>query len=248
MSSIYDSYATQTGSFELDHDAEIKKVARHLMDNLLPNLPRDIDIRKCRIFEFGAGWGRNLLALRRLGAVDLSGIDISVEQVKLGRQLGLTKLDLASLKEMLDRVNTYKEFDIIIAFDVLEHLDLQELYEFSRFICKYLAPGGLLIVQVPNALTPFNPVIAGDLTHYRAFTMNSLRQLFRLCEIEDIYISGIAFAGASKVRLIRGIVARMCLAPLMRLMSWVLFGRSDDALQIEPNLLGIGRATEGARK
>jgi len=241
MSSLYDTYATQTGSVELDHRADVQRVAKHFRLRLLPTLPSDFELEKCRIFEFGAGWGRNLLAMAELGATDLCGIDISAEQVAIGRQLGLRNLELIAPGSAPPSSITQSKFDIVLAIDVLEHLDLDSLYNFSRLVRNILSPNGLFIVQVPNALAPFNPVTAGDLTHLRAFTSASLRQLFALAGTEPIYIAGIPFPGQSPAHTIRACLTRGIVSPLIRLLSCVLYGRSNDPVQVEPNLLGLAR-------
>jgi len=71
-------------------------------------------------------------------------------------------------------------FDIVLALDILEHLDNESLIELSRKILNSLKPNGKLIIQVPNGVSLINPVIYGDLTHVRAFTIESIKQLFLL--------------------------------------------------------------------
>jgi SAM-dependent methyltransferase len=242
MSSLYDTYATQTRSTDLDHRADIRRVARHLRRHLLPVLPSGIDLGKSRIFEFGAGWGRNLLALAELGACDLRGIDISAEQVAIGHRLGLDRLELVPPGAAPPSSVDEARFDIVLAIDVLEHLDLDALHAFSGLVRRTLVPGGLLIVQVPNALAPFNPVPAGDLTHLRGFTPGSLRQFLTLAGTDALHLSGIPFPGEGPGHALRSALARALVQPAAALISLLLYGRSADPVRIEPNLLCIGRA------
>jgi len=137
-------------------------------------LPSD---RTARILDVGCGYGRYLYALRRMGFTDCYGIDISGEQVAYAvSTLGLANVEHADALVWLDaRRGTY---DAILALDLLEHLPTDDLLALGRTMRDALKPGGRLIVQVPNAMAPLNPVTYGDLTHVRAFTVESLRQLF----------------------------------------------------------------------
>jgi 2-polyprenyl-3-methyl-5-hydroxy-6-metoxy-1,4-benzoquinol methylase len=247
MSSLYDTYATQTGSDLLDHSADVHRVAEHFRRRLLPALPPGVDLQRSRIFEFGAGWGRNLLALSQLGATELYGIDISEEQVAIGRRLGLANLELVIPGSALPATMRQSTFDIVLAIDVLEHLDLDGLHQFSRMVRDILRPGGLLIVQVPNAQAPFNPVTAGDLTHLRGFTPSSLRQLFALAGTDAVHVAGMPFPGHGASHRMRAAVAQGLVAPCARLLSWVLYGRSPDRVWVEPNLLGVACSRQTPR-
>lgn len=239
MSSLYDTYASQTGSATIDHLTDIHRVADHFRERLLPQLP--VDLETCRIFEFGAGWGRNLLAMAELGAKSLCGIDISKEQVAIGRRLGLSTLELVSPDTILPLSMATSKFDVVLAIDVLEHLDLAELNGFIELTKKIIEPGGFLVVQVPNSLAPFNPVVAGDLTHVRAFSPASLRQLFAIFEADVVHLAGMPFPGRSLTHVVRRAAVRFAVAPMANVFVRMLYGRLMDPVPMEPNLLGVAR-------
>ncbi len=247
MTSLYDTYASQTGASALDHRADISRVAEHYRRFLLPALRGRVDLGHCRIFEFGAGWGRNLLALTSLGANDVCGIDISPDQVALGRGLGLASLELVAAGADPLQLLGGRQFDMVLAIDVLEHLDLDTLHAFTQMVGQILVPGGLLVVQVPNALAPFNPVISGDLTHLRCFTASSIRQLFELANAQPLYLAGVPFPGSGPIARVRSALAQWLVKPFVGFVSVVLYGRSSDRVVVEPNLLAIARVREGAK-
>ena len=69
--------------------------------------------------------------------------------------------------------------DAIVAFDVIEHFDKNELIDVTDAVLRALKPGGRWIVHVPNGASPFAGIVRyGDLTHELAFTPESLSQLF----------------------------------------------------------------------
>src|SRR5438874_2057945 len=79
------------------------------------DLPRD-----ARILEAGASTGTNLRLLRDLGYAHVEGVDVSPESIKFcaGKALGQVSLgDLCRLSFPAE------QFDLVIASDVIEHLD-----------------------------------------------------------------------------------------------------------------------------
>lgn len=72
-----------------------------------------------------------------------------------------------------------ESLDAVIAFDVLEHFNRDELIGLVDEIYRVVKPNGRVIIHVPNAGSPFfGMVFYGDLTHETAFTRASLSQLF----------------------------------------------------------------------
>ncbi|MBF0491223.1 MAG: class I SAM-dependent methyltransferase [Deltaproteobacteria bacterium] len=139
---------------------------------LLPHLPHD---KKSKIIEIGCGYGRYLKALKENGFTELLGIDISEEQVVYAKEkLGLDDIFLADAFSFLeDKTSVY---DTIIACDILEHIDLEDSINLLRACFVALKTGGVLLIQVPNAICPISVHTYGDITHKRAYTLSSLRQ------------------------------------------------------------------------
>ena len=74
-----------------------------------------------------------------------------------------------------------RTFDLITALDLIEHLHKDEVLRFLDGCCAALRPGGRLILQTPNADTPWAASIRyGDFTHEVCFNSNSLGRLMRL--------------------------------------------------------------------
>jgi SAM-dependent methyltransferase len=72
-----------------------------------------------------------------------------------------------------------RKFDVVIAFELLEHLDQQEQQELVRLIRRILKPGGMVVMSTPNRL-----VFSGGRKrsrypfHKHELTVNELKQLF----------------------------------------------------------------------
>lgn len=133
--------------------------------------------RSARILDLGCGPGALLFFLREHGYQNLAGVDRSAAQVESARSLGLSGVHEGDLFEALRAVPP-QSLDVVVAFDVLEHLRKDEQLAMVDAIHAALAPEGRLIAHVPNGDSPFfGRVYFGDFTHEVAFTRGSMNQL-----------------------------------------------------------------------
>jgi len=109
-------------------------------------LPRNPD---ARILDIACGEGALLSFLRTLGYSNLSGFDLSAENVEICHSLGLgfvRRFDALRLAEFSPGVR----YDAIFALDILEHLPKQWAVAFLEQARALLAPRGCLVLQTPN--------------------------------------------------------------------------------------------------
>jgi 2-polyprenyl-3-methyl-5-hydroxy-6-metoxy-1,4-benzoquinol methylase len=146
----------------------LKKIIRdHLPSNLA-----------IRILELGCGGGELLSQIREAGYSRIRGIDLSAEQVARAHQRGLQ--DLVERGDALRFLACEGDasYDVLIAIDVIEHLSKDEVLQFITESRRILAPGGRLIIHVPNGDSPFcGSIRYCDITHELAFTPKSVHQL-----------------------------------------------------------------------
>jgi SAM-dependent methyltransferase len=138
------------------------------------HVPKD---RDCAVLDLGCGKGELLSILAAKGYGNLEGVDCSPLQVRR-RVVPCVRLGdgLSALKESADR-----SLDVVIAFDVIEHLMREELLSWATEVRRTLKAGGRWIVHVPNAASPFGSRVRySDLTHELAFTRESIGQLAQL--------------------------------------------------------------------
>jgi len=122
--------------------------------------------------DVGCGAGHVLYALKTLGFENLTGVDLSEEQVTAARRF----IDNIVLSDALEYLEAHpSRFDLITAIDVIEHFTKDELFPICDALLGALRPGGILILQTPNAESPWGlQVRYGDLTHENAFSPSSL--------------------------------------------------------------------------
>ena len=127
--------------------------------------------------DIGCGEGSLLLFLKESGYQDLSGFDLSEENVKIAHKLSL---DFVSQFNALD-IAYYMEgklFDFIFLLDIIEHIPKQSVVDFLSIVLTRLKTGGTLIIQTPNMGSIYgNYLRYNDLTHEFGLTEKSILDL-----------------------------------------------------------------------
>jgi 2-polyprenyl-3-methyl-5-hydroxy-6-metoxy-1,4-benzoquinol methylase len=137
-----------------------------------------------RVLDLGCGAGNLLSLFEFLGYSDFTGVDNSAEQVAEARERFPAVIQ-ADVFEFLTE-ETGEPYDVITAFDLLEHLTRDEAITFLRLVSRRMRPGGSLILQLPNGDSPFaGAVFWSDLTHETPYTAISLRHVLEACGFDD---------------------------------------------------------------
>lgn len=186
---IYGSYA-QTHNVLADAlEGEATQRMRQFETLLRKALPDD---KQAPILDFGCGDGVLLSAAQKLGYRNLTGVDFSARLIERASLQTSAKLHQGNGLDLLKACRD-GTFEAITAFDVFEHLTRPELLETCREVARALRPGGRLLVRVPNGASPFcGAILAGDLTHERAYTKSSLTQILLPLGFTDIQVTEVA--------------------------------------------------------
>ena len=160
--SVYDNMA------KLDEKHWWYVARRDILDRLIRrriSLPKD-----ARILEIGCGTGHNLAMLGQFGRVDALELDDearALAEKRLGRKVMSAPLpELAGVPKA--------RYDLIGAFDVIEHIDDDAAALAS--IAERLKPGGKLVMTVPAHQWMWS---AHDVAnhHKRRYSKRALKQL-----------------------------------------------------------------------
>ena len=127
------------------------------------------------IVDIGCGSGA-LVRLLQADGYHAEGIDISPEQAALARAAGTARVCQGDFRAVLAEHPAH--YAAITATDLLEHLTKPEVLQAFDDAAAALAPGGVFVGRVPNAISPLGGHIRnGDFTHQTSFTARSIRQL-----------------------------------------------------------------------
>jgi len=178
---------SQLSAAGVDRYFEYRRVTPDAYDNFrlpayLPSyVPSDLS---ARIIDYGCGYGQYLKALRELGYQALIGIDIEQSAIAHCRADNLTVIhgdDSDAVKSLAATA------DLVIMSHVLEHMPKEMMVKVLSRIRAMLAPGGKLLIMVPNAQSSTGCYWAyEDFTHYALFTAGSLYYVLRAAGFSNV--------------------------------------------------------------
>lgn len=171
---LYNSYLS-TGQSADDVNTKnlfSKRKTSH-QHNINKHFPKN---KNATILDLGCGHGSFIYFIKQAGYKNVTGIDVSKEEVDLAHQLGISEIKQIDIIAYLS--STINKYDVVLLMDVLEHIESNEVLDLLEKINNVLTPNGMLILHVPNGEGLFGMRIKyGDFTHENAFTLKSLKQI-----------------------------------------------------------------------
>jgi hypothetical protein len=129
-----------------------------------------LESRKSRVLEIGFGGG-NFLKWAREQNVQALGVERSEALVNAMNEAGFRCF-------LEGAVPSEDYFDVIVAFDVIEHLSSNELHDLFEKYGKLLKDGGKMMCRFPNGSSPFaSHFFNGDTTHVSLWNKRSLQEV-----------------------------------------------------------------------
>jgi 2-polyprenyl-3-methyl-5-hydroxy-6-metoxy-1,4-benzoquinol methylase len=163
-----------------------------------------------KILEVGCGDGSFAVQLLKREGTEIWGVEMHEESAKFAARR-LHKVLIGEFEQFINREIPESYFDCIIFNDVLEHFLYPDRLLLK--IKKLLVPGGYIITSLPNFRNVGNlweiiidkdfrykPFGVLDYTHFRFFTMKSIRRMFDEADYEIIEMRGINRTKSIKVR------------------------------------------------
>lgn len=138
-----------------------------------------------RILDIGCGFGEVLATLGKRGFTQATGVDIDGPAVAHCLERGL---DVRRIEGISEFSRTRREsHDLVLMLHVLEHLPKERIIEDLTAVRSMLAPGGRLVLSVPNAQSPTGCYWAyEDFTHSTIFTAGSLYHVLTAAGFEEV--------------------------------------------------------------
>jgi SAM-dependent methyltransferase len=156
----------------------------------------DAEIRKTgaelgpgsRVLEIGFGNGA-FLAYARFRGWNVVGLEVNADLVGNARRAGYDAVCDDRLEQFADHA-----FDLVAAFDVLEHVPQHDMLRFLGEVKRVLRPGGFFVARFPNGDSPFGlPYQNGDMTHVSAIGSGKVRYLADALDVRLVSIAGEAW-------------------------------------------------------
>lgn len=162
--------------------------------------------------EVGFGNGSFLSYARQRG-YSIEATEVNATLVRLARNAGYNAVQTSEIK-----VFPSGSKDIVLAFDVLEHLSPSSLEAFFYELTRVLKPGGLLFARFPNADSPFGlEGQNGDPSHLNSIGIGKVKYY---CQKHNLNLE---FYGAEAAPLISGslplTIRRLFTQPLKKILD-----------------------------
>jgi len=217
-SQFYKKYVSTKQINHITHYNKESPYYDHIINEHLHGLPKT-----AFIVDLGCGYGELLAKLKERGFSIVRGVDISNELIEIAHSLGTPEALLMGVEEYLTTLED-ASVNAIIAKDIFEHLQLDELNRILSLCHQKLINGGFLIGHVPNGEGIFGmKIYFGDVTHRLAFTKKSLHQLMSFNGYTNIVCSeDICFGKGLKAKL-RFIAWKVLTIP-KRVLHWIESG------------------------
>ena len=193
-----------------------------------------VDLSVARdVLEIGFGNGSALGWMRSLGH-RVCGVEILQESLERARAAGTRCYD------RIDLIPQDQAFDLIVAFDVFEHLSRPELEQALAQLGARLKAGGHIVARFPNCESPLGMAYQnGDVTHVSALGERIMSQL--------AVTSGLRISGCGEPRTpLRGVglprmIKRAAVLAVRRLCEYALrqIYFDGEKLRLSPNLVVV---------
>ena len=136
-----------------------------------------------RVLEIGFGNGK-FLEFGRRRHWQMHGTEVNPGLLECASERGLVVTDDQTLESFPSQA-----FDMVAAFDVMEHIPLEVLPAFLGEVRRVLKPGGYFLARFPNGDSPFGRHLQnGDPTHQTAIGSLRARYLAAQAGMEVIFL------------------------------------------------------------
>lgn len=169
---------------EPDEALKARRLAEYRDRFIQPFFPAN---KNARITDLGAGYGLFLNACRAQGYTNIEGVERGQAFVEYARrEFGINTIRQNDLFAYLEHTPD-DSFDVITAFNVIEHVSKERVPSLLALIQRKLARGGVLIMEVPNADSPLGiHTYFSDLTHEFAYSRKLGATLLKRAGFSDV--------------------------------------------------------------
>jgi 2-polyprenyl-3-methyl-5-hydroxy-6-metoxy-1,4-benzoquinol methylase len=197
--------------------------------------------RPKELLEVGFGNGE-FLDWAKNQNLKVTGIEIIPELVSAATSRGIEAYQVNLASGSVDDSLQGRKFDCIVAFDVIEHLSVDEIRTFLRRLSKMLNDQGRVILRFPNGESPFSmPLFNGDHTHRSWLCRSKLEHLCISTGLElERYRNASRVANQSRHRYVKRLLF------VLRDLIEVVIGYTyySKRLPLDPNAIAILKKTD----
>ena len=195
-----------------------------------------VSLHGLRIGELGYGNGSFAGWCNKQGGKWV-GRELSSE---LQQRAMLAGYKIAASHENFSDVDGKETFDLIVAFDVIEHLNCDDIRKFLAECKEALKLNGILIFRIPSGDSPFSGAIYhGDLTHRTFLGSSAARQIAEEVgfDVMQIRSPALPVRGLSFIRSARRLIVLLLQNITYSFIRHFLMGH--ESAVISPNMIVV---------
>ena len=141
------------------------------------------------VLDFGCGDGRLILEMKKNGIQKITGIDISEQALNYAKAFNQSSNKNVNLVSDFNEIKNVK-FDLIVAMEVLEHIEEKQLPKIIHSLAEILEDEGKFLITVPTLNK--KPIPEKHYRHYNLDILNiHVSPHFKIDEVK--YIIKIGF-------------------------------------------------------
>ncbi|MGA7837967.1 MAG: class I SAM-dependent methyltransferase [Ignavibacteriaceae bacterium] len=198
MENYFTRHYAEINGINPDSEESIKNWFNKQLDNTDYKLLNNQNLFNAKsILELGCGIGGLMYFLIHNGHGNIKGLDISNEQLDICRKYVSHNVICDNASNYLK--NCSVKYDLIILFDLIEHIKKEKILEFIKDMSDSLNENGTIILRTPNMGSLFalkSRYI--DFTHEIGFTRESLSQVFNESGFSDVKVTN-AYIGRKRL-------------------------------------------------
>jgi cyclopropane fatty-acyl-phospholipid synthase-like methyltransferase len=167
-------------------DEEVLTIQLRYYSKLIERfIPKDKNIK---ILERGCGFGGFIYALKSYGYENILGVEIIPQCCSFVSKKFDVKVICSDILDYFSKEGIKEKYDVIAAFDVIEHFEKGEIVKIMLYIYEALKENGIFIMKVPYGGSLCGLYIRySGFTHETAFTELSINELFRTIGFKEVY-------------------------------------------------------------
>lgn len=140
---------------------------------------------KSKVLEIGFGNG-SFFKYAKMKNWDICGTELNKALVEVAQSQGYDAIHTEDLSHFNDGT-----FDLVVAFDVLEHISQAYLVNILLEVNRILKTDGMFIARFPNGDSPFGLIYQnGDITHISAIGSKKIHYLSEKTNMPIVYMGG----------------------------------------------------------
>jgi len=137
-------------------------------------------IKKKKVLDVGTGYGFGANYILQNGAKQVLGIDIDKGAITFAKKTFKKKHLDFQIMDATEMILPKKFYDVILVFDVIEHLPSDKHLVFLRKIKEFLVNRGILLISTPNKLISSpNQKTSGNPHHLKEYTPGELKKVIK---------------------------------------------------------------------